>query len=111
MLKVVFLCFKIAFKLGVIVLKGLFYMGYGAARLVGRGLKLPGSIKGASRLLGSSLPCPCCREQSALLGRWTCGACSGTYVGFVGECGLCHASCSFFPCSSCGGSIAIGGKS
>lgn len=95
------------FKLALVMLKLPLYLAYGLYRLLSGALRLPGRIQATRRLLQEALPCPCCGELNSLTGRWVCGTCGGTYLGFVGACTLCGASCFFFPCASCQGSIVV----
>ena len=74
-----------------------------------RGLfKLPGAVKHTRRLLSAALICPWCLEDNPTYGRWLCAACGATTLSHVAECALCHASCSWFACRGCGGSIPLG---
>jgi ribosomal protein S27AE len=90
-----------------LLLKLPLYALYAVLRLLlGLG-RLPGRISQTRRLLETELPCPCCSTMNALTGRWVCGTCGGTYLGFVGLCTICGASCRYFPCSACRGSIVV----
>lgn len=94
-----------------VILRAPFYAAYACYRLFVGLLSLPRRLIVARRLLAKSLPCGSCHHQNRLDGRWSCSYCGAIYHGFVGECGLCGAGASFFPCESCGIAIPLRGRS
>ncbi len=84
------------------------YALYGAGRMVVGLVRLPSRVQQTTRVLSGTLPCPACSTETSLSGRWTCGTCAATWVGWVGECPLGHRA-SFFPCVRCGASIVLYG--
>jgi hypothetical protein len=95
------------FKIAAAVVMAPLYALFGALRLMAWLCLLPGHLSNLHRLLGRGLCCPSCGRENALSGRWSCARCSGVYHGFVGECPICSARASFFPCMYCGVSIVL----
>jgi hypothetical protein len=98
------------FTVTLLVFKSLFFAAYGAVKVLGGLLKLPGKVAMTRRLLGQSITCPWCREKNALVGRYSCNSCQANFLAAVtSPCPVCGASADYFPCSRCQGSIVIGG--
>lgn len=98
------------FKVTVLVCKALFFAAYGAVKVALGLLRLPGKVAMTRRLLGSSIACPWCREENALVGRYICRECNANFLSAVtSPCPVCGASANYFPCARCQGSIVIGG--
>lgn len=63
-------------------------------------------LTGAGRALSSTLVCQNGHRNSTT-GRWECGRCKATYLGWVGRCPLCRAGAGWMPCRVCGVGISF----
>lgn len=92
-----------------LAIKGPLLAGYAVYRAVAAVVSALAGLYRDRRLLGASLRCRWCGSRNSIAGRWKCGNCGGTFLGLVDHCEICGASCSFFECSRCRGSIVVKG--
>jgi len=89
------------------VLLAPFFPVYGLAVLLLALVRLPFRARAfASGVVGRSLRCPN-GHVNATSGRFVCGTCGATYLGWIGACDVCRAPAGWFPCDVCGVGIRL----
>lgn len=83
-----------------------FYAAWGLVVLVGGLVWFARRIEGAQAALGSTIRCAHGHENPTT-GRFECGGCRATYVGWVGRCPICGAGAAWMTCSVCSVSIRL----